>query len=85
MKSYLVLHQIDFPRTHNLGELLDRIAARDSALAHSLVDITALNPYGVEYRYPGDFPDLTEEDAGAAFCMAEKVWAVIAPKLTDTI
>lgn len=83
LKSYLVLHQIDFPRTHNLGELLDRIAARDSALAHSLVDITALNPYGVEYRYPGDFPDLTEDDAETAFRMAEKVWAAIAPKLTD--
>jgi hypothetical protein len=41
-------------------------------LAESLREITALNPYGVDYRYPGDFPDLSHEDAEDAFRLAEK-------------
>jgi HEPN domain-containing protein len=51
LKGFLVFHQVDFPKTHNLGELLDLVATRDPALAVELADITALNPYGVEYRY----------------------------------
>lgn len=82
LKGFLVLYQIDFPRTHNLGELLDLVAGIDSALAGSLEEITRLSPYGVDYRYPGDFPDLTHEDAEDAFRLAEKTWAAIAPKIS---
>jgi|SRR5665213_573802 len=79
LKAFLVFHQIDFPKTHNLGELLTRVASCDPVLATSLRDITALNPYGIEYRYPSDFPDLTHEDAEGAFRLAETVWKAIAP------
>ena len=78
LKAFLILHQVDFPKTHNLGELLDRVGSHDATLAASLRDVTALNPYGVEYRYPGDFPDLVQKDAEIAFYLAEKAWAAIA-------
>jgi HEPN domain-containing protein len=83
LKAYLVLHQIDFPKTHNLGELLDLLASRDAPLADLLRDITALNPYGVEYRYPGDFPELTREDAEQAFRLAKRVRDAIVPSLSS--
>ena len=82
LKGFLALHQTDFPKTHNLGELLDRVARIHAGLADSLRDITALNPYGVEYRYPGDFPDLTHDDAEEAFRLADKVWAAVAPRIS---
>jgi HEPN domain-containing protein len=82
LKGFLVYHQVEFPKTHNLGELLDLVATREPTLALALGDITALNPYGVEYRYPADFPDLTQEDADGAFRLAEKVWLAIKPRLT---
>ena len=82
LKGFLVFHQADFPKTHNLGELLDLVATRDPALAVELADITALNPYGVEYRYPGDFPELTQKDADDAYRLAEKVWLEIKPRLS---
>lgn len=81
VKAHLVLHQIDFPRTHNLGELLDLVAGENSELAALLHEITALNPYGVEYRYPGDFPQVTQEDAETAFRPAERVRTAIMPGL----
>lgn len=71
LKAFLVLHQTDFPRTHNVGELLDLVASIDPALAGSLRELTALNPYGVEYRYPSDFPEMTQADAIAAFQLAQ--------------
>ncbi|MEK7404871.1 MAG: HEPN domain-containing protein [Acidobacteriota bacterium] len=80
-ENFLISHQIDFPKTHNLGELLDLVARIDTALAERLRDATALNPYGVEYRYPGDFPESTQEDAEAAFGLAQKVRAAMIPKL----
>ena len=72
-KAVLVRHQVEFPKTHNLGELLDLVAKVDSGLAQSLQEASVLNPYGVEIRYPGDFPEMTINDAKAAVSLAEKV------------
>jgi hypothetical protein len=51
-------------------------------LAESLREATALNPYGVLYRYPGEFPELTKEAATTALEMAAKVRAAVAPSLS---
>lgn len=66
LKAFLVEHQVEFPKTHNLGHLLDLSATIDSSLVKRLQQITVLNPYGVDYRYPGDFPEITRDDAGKA-------------------
>ncbi len=83
----MVLHQVAFPKTHDLGELLDLVSTVEPALADDLRGVTALNPYGVEYRYPGDFPELTEEDSKSAFGLVEKVreavMPILAPHLAD--
>ena len=81
LKALLVLHQVGFPKTHNLGELLDLVSTVEPVLAGDLRGVTALNPYGVEYRYPGDFPELTEEDSRSAFGLAEKVREAVMPML----
>jgi len=84
LKALLVAHQIEFPKTHDLGELLDLVASCDDTLAQSLQDIAALNPYGVDFRYPGDAPQLTPEDARHAVELATRtqdtVLAVIESK-----
>jgi len=81
LKAFLVLHQTDFPKTHYLGELLDLVSGIDPALAGSLRELTALNPYGVEYRYPSDFPEMTQADAVAAFQLAEAARDAMMPRL----
>ena len=82
LKGFLVFHQVEFPKLTISARLLDLVATCDPALAVGLGDVTALNPYGVEYRYPGDFPDLTQEDADDAFRLAEKVWLAMKPILS---
>jgi len=73
LKAFLVEHQTEFRKTHDLGALLDLVAEIDKAFADSLGDLTALNPYGVEARYPGDYPDVGRQDAEEAVSLAGRV------------
>lgn len=83
MKAFLTWHQIEFPKTHILGELLDLIAEVDEELAMSMNDATALNPYGVETRYPGDIPEPSLEQAEEALALARKVADAIMKRLKE--
>jgi HEPN domain-containing protein len=73
LKALLTFNQIEFPKTHDLGALLDLVSPVDTSLAESLNDILLLNPYGVEIRYPGDMPAIDPEDAQKALELAKKV------------
>jgi HEPN domain-containing protein len=85
LKAYLTWHQVEFRKTHDLGELLDIIADIDSSLATALQDVTALNPYGVDFRYPGDIPEISRGDAEQAVVLAEKVQDAIVAALEKNI
>ncbi len=73
LKAFLVFKQREFPKTHDLGKLLDLVASVDTVLSDSLQQITYLSPFGVEFRYPGDYPNMSMEDARKALSMAELV------------
>jgi HEPN domain-containing protein len=83
VKAFLTWYQIEFPKTHDLELLLGLIASRDSSLATSLAEIVALNPYGVDIRYPGDVPAITREDAEEAMYLADKVRIAIFPAFRE--
>jgi len=60
LKAYLVFHNIDFPKTHDLDYLLlecNKIDARNFD-----IDLGSLTDFGVSIRYPDDFylPDKDE-------------------------
>ena len=73
LKAWLTFNQIEFPKTHDLGALLDLVAPMDPPIADSLSEISLLNSYGVEIRYPGDMPDIEPEDFQKALELAKKV------------
>ncbi len=83
LKAFLVEHQIEFPKTHKIAELLDLIAPVHSVLAASLRDADVLSPYGAEIRYPGDLPELTLETAATAVRLAGKVRKAVHAALED--
>jgi len=84
LKALLTWHQVEFPKTHVIGELLDLLAEVDPSLAQSLADTTALNPYGVEIRYPGDQPEPDSVQATTALDLARKVRDAIMRALPST-
>jgi HEPN domain-containing protein len=60
LKAFLLYHDEDLPKTHNIEFLLEKAKKFDSHLAE--IDPGNLTDYGVEARYPGDFlePSLNE-------------------------
>jgi HEPN domain-containing protein len=81
LKAYLVAHQVEFPKTHDLGRLLDLIAPVDGALATALSAAVQLTDYGVDARYPGDLPQLDADGAKSAVDRAVDVRDAITSQL----
>lgn len=73
LKAVLVWHQIEFPKTHEMGRLVDLVRMADATLADLVADAAALTPYGVEMRYPGDLPEPTPTEAREAVAVSERV------------
>jgi HEPN domain-containing protein len=73
LKAVLVWHQVDFPKTHDIGRLLELVRSVDARLADLVAGAAALTPYGVEFRYPADLPEPTRKEARAAVALADRV------------
>ena len=73
LKALLVRHQIEFPKTHDIAKLLDRVAAVNANMAESLRNADALTPFGVDMRYPSDAPELLPGGETEAIDMARRV------------
>ena len=72
IKALLVRYQIEFPKTHSIAVLRQLIAQADQALADRLALADALTPYGVEFRYPGDFAPLSHDQGAQILQLAEQ-------------
>ena len=73
LKALLVQWQVEFPKTHDIAKLLDRVAILDLATAESLRNADVLTPFGVEARYPGDAPEILPSGEVEAISMARLV------------
>jgi HEPN domain-containing protein len=54
LKAYLVLQRRDFPKTHDLLELLEAVIKEDPLIDAVRSDLRILNPFSVQFRYPGE-------------------------------
>ena len=73
LKAALVWHQVEFPKTHDMSRLVDLVHTADPPLADLTREATALTPYGVEARYPGDLAEPDPEEARQAVALTERV------------
>jgi HEPN domain-containing protein len=72
LKALLTLLGIQAPRSHDL-EKLARLLPAGHAIAVSVSDLAALNPYAVEVRYAGDWQLPQREDAMFALDLAVRI------------
>jgi HEPN domain-containing protein len=72
LKALLVLRSIDFPKTHDLRLLMQRVPA-DVELGLFIDEVIPLNRYTIEARYPGDWEPIDREEAETAVSIARKV------------
>ena len=81
LKALLTWHQIEFPKTHAIDQLLDLVKDAETETASSLRDAVALTPYGVDIRYPGDQPEPGSEEAREAVELARIVRDTVVGRL----
>ncbi len=76
-KAVLVLNGRRFPKTHDIGELLDLVATAGVAVPQEVLLAKRLTPYAVAGPYPGVSEDASEEDYREALATAERAvrWA----------
>ena len=71
LKAFLFKNRVDFPKIHNLIELLELCLVIDESLETSREFLDRLEDYAVLYRYPGASAD--HSDAEIAFQDAKYV------------
>lgn len=80
LKAFLVRHQIPFPKTHDIQDLLRLAGRADPALERELSSAAMVTPFGVEFRYPGD-ETADRETAQQALDEAKRVQAGVLSRL----
>jgi HEPN domain-containing protein len=76
IKALLVWRSIDFPRIHDIGELV-ALLPEEASLPLTGEEQEGLTDYAVISRYPGDWEPLGQTEAEQAVALACKVRAVI--------
>jgi HEPN domain-containing protein len=82
LKAFLVKHQIEFSKTHNLMTLLNLCATIDRSFKEELSDTDNLTDYAVEIRYPDDWYEPTGEETKQAYELALKVKEFVLKRLS---
>ena len=81
LKAFLVWHQIEFPKTHDIEALLKLAGKMDDKIPEILREAIILTPYGVDYRYPGEYPEVSRSDAERTLRLADHVRAEVRSRL----
>ena len=77
LKAVLVFRGIDFPKTHDIAEILSLLSQSGQRVPEEFWKADELTHYAVETRYPSEEEPVTEEEYREAVALAEKVvrWA----------
>ncbi|HET7291725.1 MAG TPA: HEPN domain-containing protein [Vicinamibacteria bacterium] len=77
LKALLVWKQIDFPKTHSIGELLDLVRDTGVVPPVEITEAQGLTRHAVTGRYPRFSEDVSPEEWRQAAELAERVvrWA----------
>jgi HEPN domain-containing protein len=77
VKAVLRLSEVDFPKTHDIGELLALLNQSGQKVPRELWKADELSQYAVETRYPGPAEPVTRSEYRKALAVARKVvsWA----------
>lgn len=81
LKGMLTRHQIPFPKTHDIEELLTLAEKATPGIQAELRGAEILSPYGVEIRYPDERPDLNREQGAEAVRLAVQVRTAVMQQL----
>ena len=84
LKAILRSRGIDFPKTHDIGELMALLDRSGQKISQDLWKADSLTTYAVETRYPGPAEPVSRNEYREAVALAQQVvkWAesIVSPK-----
>ena len=84
IKAILIYEEKDFPKNHDLDRLRDLIP-EGWEVKKNFPDLAVLTIWAVESRYPGDTPDVVENEARETLQLAEAVYLSISNELQERL
>ncbi|MHB8618970.1 MAG: HEPN domain-containing protein [Chloroflexota bacterium] len=82
LKAILIVEYVEFPRTHNVEELLALVPQGWQAAMSDLPDLGALSSWAVQARYPDSLREATVGEARAALKQARAVWQAVSAEFS---
>ena len=83
LKAYLIFNKTSFPKTHDLLLLLEILIQFYPTLELHRELFEYLNPYSVQFRYPGEESSI--EEAKQALSIVKKIRTIIKENLPDEV
>ncbi len=83
LKSLCILHEIVFPRTHDIAYLIELLEKKNVQIPEVVQNAKVLTGYAVETRYPGEYAPVSEDDYVKAVEVAEKVVAWVEKRIPE--
>lgn len=83
LKAYIVAHELEFSKIHNLLRLIEICAGQDPGFLELKLSATYLNRYYIEARYPmvNHYPSISREETNRAMEEAAKIADFVRKKL----
>jgi HEPN domain-containing protein len=81
LKAYLTWRDEPFEKTHSLVALVSKCLPIEPSFESLRLAATNLTPYAVTFRYPGELPELTSEEAEQAIAFSRQVWRFVLDQL----
>jgi HEPN domain-containing protein len=72
-KSVCIIHEIVFPKTHDIAYLIELLEKGGVEVPENLQNAKILTAYAVETRYPGDYEPVDKRDLKKAVAIAKEV------------
>lgn len=79
LKALLTYQKIEFPKQHDLEELLVLLLKKDPLLSFLRKQLKLLTPFAVSFRYPGE--DITPKEVKSAVDIMKRVRMILRQNL----
>ena len=83
LKAYLTWRDEPFEKTHSLVALVGMCLKYTPDFNELRKAATILTPYAVTVRYPGDLPEISNQEAREAVELARQTWRFILDQLPE--
>jgi HEPN domain-containing protein len=85
LKALCILHEILFPKTHDVGYLMELLEKGSVPIPEEVYKARILTGYAVETRYPGEYEPVNEDDYLNAVALAEKVVKWVEERMPQSV